>query len=137
MDDWRWKRCVTVLREYEDYDSYIKAIEEQLRVPFKEEDLNSDIKGTRTDNDTMFNTLWTIETHKALTQFKHNKAVVKKLLNECGEDTETIIKELYIRKFPQYTLNGLVQKNILNCGRNKAIELRKKFFVELDNKLNG
>lgn len=52
------------------------------------------------------------------------------------DDTETIIGELYIKKFPQYTIQGLVKQNKLSCGRNKALELRKKFFDELDKMLD-
>ncbi|OPX53857.1 integrase, partial [Oceanospirillum multiglobuliferum] len=37
--------------------------------------------------------------------------------------------------FPRYTLNGLVQQQKVSCGRNKAIEKRKRFFKELDNLL--
>lgn len=137
MQDWRWKRCIDVLKDYNDTDKYIKDIEEQIRVPYRESDENSDIKGSRTDNDVMFGTLWTIETHKAINQLRKNKNVVNNLLEECGEDTEKIIRELYIKKFPKYTLSGLVQSNSLTCGRNKAIKLRQKFFEELDKKLDN
>lgn len=107
-----------------------------MRVPHRETDINSDIKGTRTDNDVMFNTLWTIETHKAICQFRKQKQAIKELLEDSDEDTRLIIKELYIKRNPKYKFEGLVNSNLLHCGRTKAINKRKMFFKELDRKLD-
>ncbi|MFW7418462.1 integrase [Vagococcus fluvialis] len=137
MENWRWARCESALKDYNDIDKYVAKIEKQIRVPHKESDINADIKGTRIDNDLMFDTMWTIETHKAINQLKLKKQAITELLDECGDDTETIIRELHIKKFPKYTLYGLVDKRKVSCGRNKAIELRKRFFQELDKKLDN
>lgn len=137
MENWRWARCESALKDYNDIDKYVAKIEKQIRVPHKESDINADIKGTRIDNDLMFDTMWTIETHKAINQLKIKKQAITELLEECGHDTETIIRELHIKKFPKYTLYGLVDQRKVSCGRNKAIELRKKFFQELDKKLDN
>ncbi|MGF2053337.1 integrase [Vagococcus fluvialis] len=137
MENWRWARCESALKDYNDIDKYVAKIEKQIRVPHKESDINADIKGTRIDNDLMFDTMWTIETHKAINQLKLKKQAITELLDECGDDTETIIRELHIKKFPKYTLYGLVDQRKVSCGRNKAIELRKKFFQELDKKLDN
>lgn len=137
MENWRWARCESALKDYNDIDKYVAKIEKQIRVPHKESDINADIKGTRIDNDLMFDTMWTIETHKAINQLKLKKQAITELLSECGDDTETIIRELHIKKFPKYTLYGLVDQRKVSCGRNKAIELRKRFFQELDKKLDN
>lgn len=137
MENWRWARCESALKDYNDIDKYVAKIEKQIRVPHKESDINADIKGTRIDNDLMFDTMWTIETHRAINQLKLKKQAITELLAECGDDTETIIRELHIKKFPKYTLYGLVDQRKVSCGRNKAIELRKKFFQELDKKLDN
>ena len=137
MENWRWARCESALKDYNDIDKYVAKIEKQIRVPHKESDINADIKGTRIDNDLMFDTMWTIETHRAINQLKLKKRAITELLEECGDDTETIIRELHIKKFPKYTLYGLVDQRKVSCGRNKAIELRKKFFQELDKKLDN
>ena len=84
----------------------------------------------------MFGTLWTIETDKQIRRLKRNKQIVQELLDECGSDTETIIRELYIKRFPQYTMQGLVDNLVIKCGRNKAFTLRDKFFEELDRSLD-
>lgn len=137
MENWRWARCESALKDYNDIDKYVAKIEKQIRVPHRESDINADIKGTRIDNDLMFDTMWTIETHKAINQLKLKKQAITELLDECGDDTETIIRELHIKKFPKYTLYGLVDQRKVSCGRNKAIELRKRFFQELDKKLDN
>lgn len=136
MENWRWKRCVEVLKDYENTDQYIRSIEEEIRHPWKPEDKNSGISGSQTSQEHETEMLWTIESHRALSQLRRNKEAVDSLLSECGKDTETIIRELYIRKFPRYTMSGLVQNQLLSCGRNTAIKLRTRFFKELDQKID-
>lgn len=136
MEKWRVERVKAVLKDYRDTDKYVRKLEEEIRVPYREEDVNRDIKGSSTDSDTMFGTLWTIETDKQIRRLKRNKQIVQELLDECGSDTETIIRELYIKRFPQYTMQGLVDNLVIKCGRNKAFTLRDKFFEELDRSLD-
>ncbi len=136
MEKWRVERVKAVLKDYRDTDKYVRKLEEEIRVPYREEDINGDIKGARSDSDTMFGTLWTIETDKQIRRLKRNKQIVEELLDECGSDTETIIRELYIKRFPQYTMQGLVDNLVIKCGRNKAFTLRDKFFEELDRSLD-
>lgn len=116
---------------------HVQQIEEEIRHPYRQLDVNSDIKGNGKNTDAMFNTLWRIENEKAISQLKASQAIIEDMLEECGNDTETIIRELYIHKYPEYTMQGLVKNLKVSCGRNKAIELRNKFFYELDKKLNN
>ncbi|MDT2782908.1 integrase [Vagococcus fluvialis] len=136
MENWRWARCESALKDYNDIDKYVAKIEKQIRVPHKESDINADIKGTRIDNDLMFDTMWTIETHKAINRLKKNKKAIASLLSECDEDTKIIIEELHLKKWPKYTLYGLVEQKKVSCARGKATKLRQKFFEELDKKLD-
>lgn len=135
MEKWRVERVKAVLKDYRDTDKYVRKLEEEIRVPYREEDVNGDIKGTRSDSDLMFGTLWTIETDKQIRRLKRNKQIVQELLDECGSDTETIIRELYIKRFPQYTMQGLVDNHKINCGKTKAFEYRNRFFEEMDKAL--
>ena len=89
MEKWRFERVKKILKDYNDTDDYVNQIIKSIRTPYKETDINADIKGTKKDHDTMFSELWTIETHKALNCLKRNKSLVEKLLDECGSDTET------------------------------------------------
>jgi len=136
VEKWRWERCIKVLQDYDDTEKYIKTIEREIRTPWVPDDENSGISGSRKSQEHETETLWTIQSHKALNQLRKNKEAVDELLSECGRDTETIIHELYIRKFPRYTMTGLVQNHLLSCGRNTAIKLRTNFFEELDRKID-
>lgn len=137
MEKWRFERCKQVLKDYPYIDKKIKEIEESIRVPYKETDVNAGIKGTRTETDGMLKTLWTIDSHKVLNELKKGKQAVKLLLEECDEDTATIINELNIRRFPRFTMQGLVEAKKIKCSRNTASKLRRRFFEELDKELNG
>lgn len=136
MEKWRVERVKAVLKDYRDADKYVRKLEEEIRVPYREEDVNGDIKGTRSDSDLMFGTLWTIETDKQIRRLKRNKQIVQELLDECGSDTETIIRELYIKRFPQYTMQGLVEQKIIHVSVSTAKRLRNKFFEEVDMQLD-
>lgn len=136
MEKWRVERVKAVLKDYRDTDKYVRKLEEEIRVPYREEDVNGDIKGTRSDSDLMFGTLWTIETDKQIRRLKRNKQIVEELLDECGSDTETIIRELYIKRFPQYTMQGLVEQKIILASVSTAKRLRNKFFEEVDKQLD-
>lgn len=136
MEKWRVERVKAVLKDYRDTDKYVRKLEEEIRVPYREEDVNGDIKGTRSDSDLMFGTLWSIETDKQIRRLKRNKQIVQELLDECGSDTETIIRELYIKRFPQYTMQGLVEQKIILASVSTAKRLRNKFFEEVDKQLD-
>jgi len=136
LEKWRVERVKAVLKDYRDTDKYVRKLEEEIRVPYREEDVNGDIKGTRSDSDLMFGTLWTIETDKQIRRLKRNKQIVQELLDECGSDTETIIRELYIKRFPQYTMQGLVEQRIILASVSTAKRLRNKFFEEVDKQLD-
>lgn len=136
MEKWRVERVKAVLKDYRDTDKYVRKLEEEIRVPYREEDVNGDIKGTRSDSDLMFGTLWTIESDKQIRRLKRNKQIVQELLDECGSDTETIIRELYIKRFPQYTMQGLVEQRIILASVSTAKRLRNKFFEEVDKQLD-
>lgn len=136
MEKWRVERVKAVLKDYRDTNKYVRKLEEEIRVPYRENDVNRDIKGSSTDSDTMFGTMWTIETDRRIQQLRRNEAIVQELLDECGKDTETIIRELYIKRFPQYTMQGLVEQKIIHVSVSTAKRLRNKFFEEVDMQLD-
>lgn len=125
-----------ILADYNKIDDYIKKREEELRYPHRETDLNGDIKGTRSSYDNHVNMMITIEQDRRLTSLERNKRVISNLLNEADEDTLTIIEELYIKKRPIYTLQGLIDNEMIFCSRRTASNLRTKFFEEVAKELN-
>lgn len=137
MEYWRKKRVENVLRDYCDTDKYIAKLEEEITYPWTETDVNADIKGTKIspDNKTVY-TITQIDTHRQIAWLRKSKLAVDNLLYECGTDTETIIRELYIKRFPRYTMQGLVDSYMIKCGLTKAKQLKNDFFEKLDRQLD-
>lgn len=120
-----------ILADYPKIDTYIKKREDELRYPYRESDLNRDIKGTKASYDSQDNLMITIEQDLKLESLKRNKKVISALMEEVDEDTRIIVEELYFKKWPRYTLKSLVSNEVVSCGKNKAYELRDKFFLEI------
>lgn len=137
MEKWRVERVKDLLKNYNNIDRQIERIEEELYYPHVETDLNADIKGTKTipDNQMVYRITIT-DRDRRLVLLKKAKIAITDLLYECGTDTETIIRELYIKRFPQYTMQGLVDNYMIKCGKTKAFEYRNRFFEELDKALD-
>ena len=124
-----------ILRDYPNIDKYIKERELELRTPYRQTDLNADIKGNRI-SDSMTTMMITIEQDRRLSALERNKRVIEDNLQECDEDTRTIIEELYIVKYQRYTMEGLVEQRLISCGRSKAYDLRNRFFENIARELN-
>lgn len=125
-----------ILADYYKIDEYIKKREEELRIPHRESDLNADIKGTRGTYDNQINLMITIEQDRRLTSLERNKRVVSQALDEASPDTKKIIEELYLKKRPTYTLQGLVDNRLVFCSRRTASDLRTAFFIEIAKELD-
>lgn len=124
-----------ILKDYSNADAYIKEREEELLYPYRQEDLNSGFRGEGGKKDPIGNAALTIAEDKALGIIKRNKRVVQKELDQADSDTRVIIEELYIRKYPQYTMSGLVNNHKISCGRTKAFKLRDTFFENIADEL--
>ena len=124
-----------ILRDYPNIDKYIKEREDELRTPYRQTDLNADIRGNKI-SDSMTTMMITIEQDRRLSALERNKRVIEDNLQECDEDTRTIIEELYIKKYTQYTMDGLVQNGLIYCSRRKAFNLRDAFFENVAKELN-
>ena len=120
-----------ILKDYPDLESYINNREMELRNPYREMDVNSSLSGSKRDNDSMGRMLITIDQDRRLTNLRKNKQAIDRALEESDGNTKKIIHELYIKRYPNYTFQGLVTSNCLDCGRNKALKLRDKFFERL------
>ena len=124
-----------ILRDYPNIDKYIKERELELRTPHRQTDLNADIKGNRI-SDSMTTMMITIEQDRRLSALERNKRVIEDNLQECDNDTRTIIEELYIVKYQRYTMEGLVEQRLISCGKSKAYDLRNRFFENIARELN-
>ncbi|MGK9347467.1 transcriptional regulator [Melissococcus plutonius] len=124
-----------ILADYYKTDEYIKKREEELRYPYKETDLNADIQGKGTISVPTERLLITIERDKRLAQLERNKRVIDNTLDSSCKDTKIIIKELYMKRRQQYTLEGLVQNKLIFCSKRTAQRLRTNFFEEIASEL--
>ncbi|MBO0467856.1 transcriptional regulator [Enterococcus plantarum] len=125
-----------ILADYPRIEEYIKQREEELRYPYRENDLNSGIKGNRANYNIQDNLMITIEQDQRLAALERNQRVVSNILEECCEDTKIIIQELYMRRMPKYTIQGLITNSLIFVGRTKAFELRDWFFLQVAKDLN-
>jgi len=116
-----------ILKDYSQIDDHIKRRMEELQYPHRPDDVNAGIK-SNAQSDSMTNLMITIEQDRRLSALERNKKVVADNLSECGKDTETIITELYIKRYPRYRMDGLVENRLIECGRTKAFQLRDNFF---------
>lgn len=125
-----------MLSDYYKTDDYIRQRLKELRHPWKEEDLNAGIQGSKSSYDSAADLMITIEQDKRLASLERNKRIISDALDDHGEDTETIITELYLKKRPVYTMQGLVDNGLIFCSRRKAFDLRNKFFDDLAKDFN-
>lgn len=116
-----------ILKDYPNIDKYIKDRMEELRVPYRDADVNAGIRGSNT-NDAIANLMITIEQDRRLAALERNKRIIDNNLQECDSDTRTIIEELYVKKYQQYTMDGLISHNKINVSRRNAYRLLNQFF---------
>jgi RinA family phage transcriptional activator len=124
------------LKDYNDIDKHIENRMEELRYPHRETDINGDIKGTKVRYENQDNLLITIEQDRRLAALERNKRIVAETLDDFDRDTNVIIEELYIKKRPEYTIQGLIGNRKIFVGRTKAVALRNEFFIELAKKFS-
>ncbi|MGL4697116.1 transcriptional regulator [Enterococcus larvae] len=125
-----------ILADYPETDEHIRKREEELRYPYRESDINRDIKGTKASYDAQDNLMITIEQDKRLAGLERNKRVVQNAMEDVDKDTATIIRELYMKRRPQYTMQGLVLNELIHCSCRTAYRLRDQFFKDIAMDLN-
>ena len=125
-----------IVADYPRVDEYIKQRQEELRYPYRENDLNAGIKAKHGNYDVQDYLMITIEQDQRLAALERNKRVISMVLEECCEDTKVIIQELYMRRMPKYNIQGLITNGLIFVGRTKAFELRDQFFLMVAKDLN-
>ncbi|WP_249662815.1 transcriptional regulator [Lentilactobacillus buchneri] len=129
----RTKRMIEeYLREYPETNRYIKERTLQIIYPAKQPDEN--VGGGRAqykyDQSVVYTAIGLAE-DKILNTLKHRRDVIDDCLDDAGKDTETIIKELYFKRHPQYSINGLVVNGLIHVSQSKAYELENSFIEEV------
>lgn len=122
-----------ILADYYRTDEYIKQREEELRYPFKEKDLNSDIRSVGVNSAVTERLAITIATDRRLCNLERNRDVIRACLERSDEQTKKIIEELYLKRRPTLTLLGVAQQ--LYISKSQAYKLRNKFFESIADEL--
>lgn len=136
MKRYTFKYIEEILTDYPNIDKHIHERELALRYPILPADEN--VGGGRAQNkiaEPVLNMMITIDTDRRLYNLKRNQKAIDDTLDEFGNDTYTIINELYFKKHPEFTLNGLVQNHKVLVGKDKAYKLRNDFFESLARRL--
>jgi RinA family phage transcriptional activator len=131
-----FKYIEEILHDYPDIDKHVHEREMELRYPTLPADEN--VGGGRAENkigEPVLNMMITIDTDRRLYNLKRNQKAIDDTLDEFGNDTYTIINELYFKKHQIYTMNGLVENNLVSVGKSKAYNLRNSFFESLARRL--
>lgn len=117
-----------ILKDYPDIEKHIQRRKEELRYPYRQNDLNADIKGKGNTFNAMDNLMITIDQDRRLAALERNRNIIDDNLQRCDRDTNLIIQELYIKRYPTYTMKGLIDNNLIFCSLRKAYDLRNEFF---------
>ncbi len=79
--------------------------------------------------------LITIDEDRRLNNLKWQRDVIDDCLDDSGQETEIIIKELYFKKRPDFTLDGLIANGLIHVSHTQAFNLRREFIQNIANKM--
>lgn len=99
-----------LLRDYPDLDKYIKKHKEELRYPIKDYDKNVSISKNNKIARPEENLVITLDEDKRLRALQRQKEIIGQCIANSGEVTQIIVQELYFKKHPKYTTEGLAIK---------------------------
>jgi len=125
-----------ILIDYPKVDKYIELREQELRYPISASDDNvGGGKSNVMDNDGTLRMLITIDDDRRLNALKRQRDIISEMLEEYDKDTVTIIREIYFKKRPEFTIDGLITNHLINTSHTTAFKLRKDFINDLAGKL--
>ncbi|MEO3734011.1 transcriptional regulator [Lactiplantibacillus plantarum] len=125
------------LREYPLIDGLIAREELNIMYPYQEPDEN--VGGGRAQYKKSAPTEYaaiSVADSETIRAFQHRRDVIDECLDECGEDTETLICELYFRKHQRYSVESLVTNGMIFVSKSKAYYLVDKFIAKVASRLN-
>lgn len=128
-------RCESILRDYPSVDGYILDRKRELTCQPHEDDEN--VGGGRSSKISRPQETYviTLDQDMRLRMLENQKKAVTDCYLETDEDTRTIIRELYFKKHPTYTISGLSINQKVNVSIATAKRLRTRFLIELSEKL--
>lgn len=124
------------MKDYPNINKRIAERENEILHPVYERDDN--IGGGVAKNkqkDPTYKTIVTIEDDKEIQTLRRERKVIDDLLDNSGEDTETIIKECYMKKQPS-NIKKLIVTGKIYCSQSTAFRLRDRFIEQVAKELN-
>lgn len=128
-------RCENVLRDYPNVDDYIRDRKQELTYPTQEVDENVGGGKSSKVSRPQERIIITLDEDMRLRMLERQKRAVTDCYLETNEDTRTIIRELYFKKHPTYTISGLSINHKVNVSIATAKRMRTQFLSELSKKL--
>lgn len=128
-------RCENILRDYPNVEEYIRDRKQELTYPPQEIDENVGGGKSSKISRPQERILITLDEDMRLRMLERQKKAVTDCYLETDEDTRTIVRELYFKKHPTYTISGLSINHKVNVSIATAKRLRTRFLIELSEKL--
>lgn len=120
-----------ILRDYPEIDEHIKNKREELMYPISDEDDNIGGGKSSKISKPQEQLIIRIDEDEELTQLRRQRDVITECFRLADQDTQTLISELYFKKHPQYTVDGLIAQKKIYCGWTKAHRLINNFINEV------
>lgn len=121
-----YNHIALILRDYEDITDYLDKRRRELMTPVTEPDENIGGGKSNVMTNTAEQTAVTIADDVRMNQLRKQRQAVDRCLAESDSYTQTIIRELYLKRRPEYTVDGVAQ--MLNLGPRTVQRYRKRFF---------
>ncbi|WP_269082200.1 transcriptional regulator [Lactobacillus selangorensis] len=124
-----------ILRDYPYLPTYIKNRREELLHPI--EDVDENVGGSRGNkiNKPQEQMIITLDDDRQLHALERQQNTIAAMLEHTDHDTRVILKELYFKRYPQYTMGGLAQQHLIYCSRASGFRKRDAFVEELSKNL--
>lgn len=133
MKQGRYEHVKEILRDYPEIDRYIYERRQELMYPHNEAP-DENIGGGKSNvpGNPVEDLVVTLTADRRLIELEKNRDVVRDCYASADKDTRTIIEELYFKKHPSLTLEGVARK--LNISAATAKRWRTEFFEEIAEK---
>ena len=129
-------RVEAILRDYPDLPNYIKNRKQELMIPHREVDENVGGGKSSKVSRPQEQMIITIDADKRLKTLEREKSAVEKCFFESNIETQIIIKELYFKKYREYTVEGLSLNHIVNCSVRTIKRFKSDFLMRLAHELD-
>lgn len=129
-------RVEAILKDYPELSKYIKDRKQELMIPHREIDENVGGGKSSKISKPQEQMIITIDADKRLKVLEREKTAVEKCFFESNVETQSIIKELYFKKYREYTVEGLYLNHVVNCSVRTIKRLKHDFLLRLAHELD-